>query len=360
MALQFCEYVREQVTDALVVVDTDGKIAYVGTAVQTMLGYTHADLLGQSLADLWPPERPLPDNWMAPGTHHLALQHQKGKEINVSLTVVPIQLPANSDKLVTMLELTEIERMNAALTHTQRLAGVGTMTASVAHELTTPLSVITTTCSNLLHEVQTGNLDQTQLTRYIDLIEQSAFRSARIVEVLRNYSHLDGPEIAITDVESLVHDALTLVEQQFRKQTNVTIVVERPPNLRSIVCDHNRITQVLVNLLNNARDALQPEGGEITVRFWPVDEDAAADGSGFDKKIPEQFAFAVSDCGHGIPAEWLETIFQPFFTTKPNGKGTGLGLYISRGIIDQHNGRIWADNNPDGGAIFTVVLPQRQ
>ncbi len=360
MALQFCEYVREQVTDALVVVDTDGKVAFVGTAVQTLLGYTNEALMGQLLEDLWLPQRPLPDDWLSPGTHQLVLQHQNGQEINVSLTVVPMQLPANSDKLVTMLDLAELEQMNTALLHTQRLAGVGTMTASVAHELTTPLSVITTTCSNLSHEVKAGNLDQVQLTRYIDLIEQSAFRSARIVEVLRNYSHLDAPEIAITDVESLVRDALTLVEQQFIKQANVTIVVERPPNLRSIVCDHIRITQVLVNLLSNARDAMQPEGGEILLRFWPVDDGIAENGNGFSKKIPEQFAFAVSDTGHGIPSDWLETIFRPFFTTKPNGKGTGLGLYISRGIIDQHNGRIWATNNPDGGATFTVILPQRQ
>ncbi len=359
-ALQFFEYVREQVTDALVVVDMDGKIAYAGTAVQSLLGYTNEKMIGQSIIDLWPTQRPLPDEWMTPGTHQLALQHQDGQEINVSLTVVPMQLPANSDKLVTVLDFAEMERMNAALLHTQRLAGVGTMTASVAHELTTPLSIITTTCSNLLHAVQTENFDQAELSRYVELIEQSAFRSARIVEVLRNYSHLDGPEIAITDVESLVRDALTLVEQQFRKQANVTILVERPPHLRSVVCDHNRITQVLVNLLSNARDAMQPAGGEIKLRFWPLTDAAVENDNMSGKKIPDQFAFAVSDTGHGIPADWLEKIFQPFFTTKPNGQGTGLGLYISRGIVAQHNGRIWAENNLDGGATFTVVLPQRQ
>lgn len=266
-------------------------------------------------------------------------------------SVCQLRERAREETPVSNMITDEVQRLNDALSHTQRLAGLGTLTASVAHELTNPLSIITTTCSSLLHELQEESLSQEQLVRYVALIEQSAFRSARIVEVLRNYVHLDEPQIAVTDVEAIVRDSLTLVEQQFLKRANVRIDVELPAHLKTIVCDHNRITQVLINLLTNARDAMQPDGGTIYVRFWPVSA---------EETHREQFAFSVRDDGHGIAPEIMERIFEPFFTTKHNGQGTGLGLYIARGIVEQHNGRIWAENNPDRGATFTVVLPQRQ
>ena len=357
--MQFCDFNGQHVTEAFLVVDAQGKISYASPVVYSMLGYENLTLQGHSIQMLCGTERPLPKDWRESDRHELIIAHHDGHEIGVTLTVMPVALPVDGDRLISVMETAELERMNNALLHTQRLAGVGTLTASVAHELTNPLSIITAICGNLLYEAQENNLDQKQLLRYIDLIEQSAFRSARIVEVLRNYAHLDGPEMAVTDVEMIVRDALMLVEQQFRKQANVNIEVNLPDTVRSVVCDHNRIIQVLVNLLINARDAMQPDGGRVYVKFWSLlvtNPDAAGNG----KLPPAHLAFSVRDEGHGIRPEWLEKIFEPFFTTKPSGQGTGLGLYIARGIIDQHNGRIWAENNPEKGAIFTVVMPQMQ
>jgi signal transduction histidine kinase len=205
------------------------------------------------------------------------------------------------------------------------------------------------------------------------------------VEVLRNYTHNDGPLIAVTNPEAIVQDALVMVEQHFRKRANVQVQAEFDPDLRTIVCDHNRVTQVLINLLTNARDAMQPGGGTIRIRFWLLDQPVEGvgvayhggpteNGSGTsgssaagsnqdgirDGNNHRQFAFSVHDSGHGIAPEILERIYDPFFTTKPSGQGTGLGLFIAQGIVAQHHGRLWAENNPDGGATFTVVLPCRQ
>jgi signal transduction histidine kinase len=260
---------------------------------------------------------------------------------------------------------TELERLNEVLLHTQRLAGIGTLTTSIAHELTNPISIIIAACNNWRDEMGDGEISSQQLARYLDLVEQSAFRCARIVDVLRNYAHNDGPTIAVTNPEAIVQDALVMVEQHFRKRANVCVEYEIDPNLGTVVCDHNRVTQVLINLLTNARDAMQPGGGTIAVRFWLLEgvgsrEDGKGAMSNANGGNHKQFAFSVRDSGHGIAPEDMDRMFDPFFTTKSNGQGTGLGLFIAQGIVVQHHGRLWAQNNPDGGATFTVILPCRQ
>ncbi len=134
-------------------------------------------------------------------------------------------------------------------------------------------------------------------------------------------------------------------------------------NLKTTVLDHNRMTQVLINLLINARDAMAPNGGTVEIRSWQqeqMDEKpgvaVSANGNGTHQEV---YAFSISDTGCGIAPELLENIFEPFFTTKGSGKGTGLGLFIAKRIVQQHNGRIWAENNPLGGATFTVMLPRK-
>ncbi len=236
-------------------------------------------------------------------------------------------------------------QFDEALSHTQRLAGIGTITASVAHELNTPLSIIISTCSNMTHEIEQNNLSAERLLHYIGMIEQSAWRSARITESLRNYSANGGLETAVTDLNFIIEDALQLVQQQFQGEYHIQLNVELQPDMKSIICDHNRIVQVVLNLLINARDAIGDDDGVVCIKSWETDEDGYA------------FGFSVSDDGSGISDEVMGNIFNQFFTTKRAGHGTGLGLPISRQIVEQHNGRITAKNNPDKGATFTVLLP---
>jgi signal transduction histidine kinase len=242
----------------------------------------------------------------------------------------------------------DVEQLQIALSQTQRLAGIGTLTASVAHELTNPISIITTACNNLLSRVADDNLSTDELLHYLEMIDHSAWRCARLISALGNYSHvIDQEDLAACDINEIIEDALALVANQFYRQFNIEIIHKPSPGLPPIHCDPNQITQVLINLLINARDAVRPFGtgeGSIEIKSWIMLDEPAV-------------AFSVRDNGPGIPTGLHDKIFTPFFTTKPIGEGTGLGLSIVKGIIDQHNGRITAHNHPDGGALFTIFLP---
>ncbi len=351
--------------------DADGIVRWANRAAESLLGYGAGQLTNLSLVDFWAGKYPLA-RVLAERARPAdgELRRRNGESLPVALAAAPVA-GREGERLVSFMSRAELDRLNEALLHAQRLAGIGTLTASVAHELTNPISIITATCTNLLDELRDETIDREQLVRYIQLIEQSAYRSARMVEVLRNYAHNVGGDadegaIAITSPEAIMRDALTMVEQQFRKQARVAVEADIQPDLTTLFCDHHRLTQVLINLLLNARDALQPDGGTIHVRFWTPDlarepsvmaraRLLSGNGSG----TPDLFAFSVADAGVGISPAIMDRIFEPFFTTKPAGQGTGLGLFIAQGIVEQHGGRIWAENNEEGGATVTVLLPRR-
>lgn len=336
-------------TSGILVLNQHGVIKFANQTAENMLGMEVDRLLGQ------PGSRFLPAALLKlPGTLHqfrTSLTHANGRSFPATISITPIGEAEQGDKLISIMDLAELQQAQNVLLHTQRLASVGTLTASVAHELTNPLSIISATCSNLVHEVSHNNLDAEMLLHYIRMIEHSAWRSSRLVEVLRHYTYDTGMETAVTDLNMVVEDALTLLQPQFLKEDNIKFHVNLAKDLPSILCDHNRLTQVLINLLNNARDAMQPGGGTIAIKTWAIHDEASQAG--------ELLALSVHDEGPGVPPELAEQIFEPFFTTKPSSMGTGLGLFVARELVEQHNGRIWVENHPEGGAVFTLVLPQR-
>ena len=241
---------------------------------------------------------------------------------------------------------TNLHQLSVLLGHTERLATLGTLTASMAHELNNPVSIIISACNDVKGKLDEGSLDEEHAHRLLGVIEESAWRCARLVQTLSRYSHPAGPAFVPADLNEIINDTLTLLQYEFRTPVAVALVTALAPDLPPVLWDQNQISQVLVNLLTNARDALTPAGGEITIRSWAI-------------PMEERVAFSVSDDGPGVPPAILGRIFEPFFTTKPAGQGTGLGLSIAAGIVAQHQGRISVANNPAGGVTFTVVLPTR-
>ncbi len=226
--------------------------------------------------------------------------------------------------------------MEEQLLRQDRLASIGLLAAGVAHEVNTPLTGISSYAQILIDELEPTD-PRVEILRKI---ERQTFRASSIVHSLLNFTR-DGTGAAETiRVRDLVDESLSLFEPQLRGRS-VTIDARVEEGLPPVRGERGKLLQVLLNLLLNARDAIQDSG---TIRVT-----ARSRGG--------RLALEVADDGTGIPEEDIGKIFDPFFTTKPRGRGTGLGLSLSYNIIQQHQGEILVDSRRGEGSVFTVDLP---
>jgi len=240
---------------------------------------------------------------------------------------------AELEKTVTTLKGTQ-----AQLVQSEKLSAVGQFVAGVAHELNNPLTAVIG-FADLLSQVSSD-----EKTRpHLELIAKSAHRCHKIVQSLLSFARQHAPERKLVKLNQVVEEVLEIMAYDLRT-SNIKVVTQFAAKLPPIMADAHQLQQVFVNILSNARQALQPyrQDGEITVRTF-----ASGD------SVHLEFA----DNGPGIAPENLTRIFDPFFTTKPVGKGTGLGLSLSYGIIQEHGGRISAHSAVGRGTVFTIELP---
>lgn len=228
------------------------------------------------------------------------------------------------------------------LVSSSKLAVLGEMAAGVAHELNSPLTAIVGDAQLLLREVQEGDPSHELLQD----IKNCGSRCRRIIQNLLAFSRQEEYSFEPVDLNEIVERALGLVAYQIEK-SNMTLVKELSPNLPRVIGNSQRLEQVLINFLLNARDALEGVAGERKIVIRSFQEG-------------EEIKVAVTDAGKGIPADILPNIFNPFFTTKKPGKGTGLGLSVSLGIAQAHGGTIEVESGPEKGSTFTLVLPVRK
>ena len=224
------------------------------------------------------------------------------------------------------------------LIQSAKLAAIGELAASVAHELNNPLTVILgTTCLLRRDASQGGPLDM-----QLSLVEEQAMRAGKITRSLLDFARKREPRHEPVNVNVLVPRALELVESKLRRRP-VEVQTRLTPNLPAMLGDADQLTQVLINLVGNAVDAM-PEGGRLVVA---TDLRAETD----------SVVLSVSDTGMGISEEQLPHIFEAFYTTKAEGKGTGLGLSVTAGIVKAHSGTIEVDSEPGRGTTIRVCLP---
>ena len=240
----------------------------------------------------------------------------------------------------------EKRRLGKELEAAHKLASLGTLAAGVAHELNTPLNVIIGAAERLLKHIGQDDVspyDPETIRKYLDMIVRNGLRCARIVRALKTYARAEPLEREDCDLNAIVQDSLTLIEHTLQIESNVWVETDLAPDLPQLQADPNKLTQVFVNLLSNARDAM-PDGGTITITTCKGDDD-------------QTIVATVSDTGTGIPPDVLPRIFDPFFTTKPVGQGTGLGLSIVAGIVQDHQGTLHVESQPGQGTTFTLTLP---
>jgi signal transduction histidine kinase len=230
----------------------------------------------------------------------------------------------------------------------EKLATVGQLAAEIAHEVGTPLGVIVGRAKHMVKKADSAD----EVRRNADLIGEQASRIARIIQQLLDYTRRGPPTRGPVDLNALARGTLVLLEHQIEKRRVQVEVVE--DDVPPIYGAAGQVQQVCLNLMLNAIQAM-PEGGTLSVVTGRVHRRK----SGLESAPERDYALLqVIDTGVGIPERIRERVFEPFFTTKnADGQGTGLGLAVSRGIVEQHDGWMEFEPRPDGGTVFSVFLP---
>jgi signal transduction histidine kinase len=236
--------------------------------------------------------------------------------------------------------MVQLARRHEMLAQAQKLKAVGTLTAGVAHELNNPINNIMLT-ANVLHDEYEDLSDDERLDMANDLLKQSE-RAQRIIRNLLDFAREGKIQASAHEVQDIIEDTLRLAANQIKLST-VKVKGEIAPNLPPIYADEQQLKQVFLNIVLNALDAMA-EGGTLNI---------CCDNT----KDREHVCIEFTDTGVGIPEHKISDIFNPFFTTKPGAKGTGLGLAVSLGIINQHGGDIKVKSQVGKGTTFSVTLP---
>ncbi len=242
----------------------------------------------------------------------------------------------------------ELKNAQVQLVQSAKLASIGELAAGVAHELNQPLMVIRTTTQFVQRTIGKGTMETEQLLTLFEPLERNTKRMTNIINHLRAFSRQSQGNFSPQNINTIIENSFLMMGEQLRLH-NITVNKNLAPALPAVQGDANQLEQVLLNLLTNARDAIEVKGAQE-----PRQIEIVTCVSGHDNDCIE---ILVKDSGDGITENRLENIFDPFFTTKEIGKGTGLGLSISYGIVKEHQGEIKVVESGPEGTTFRVTLP---
>ena len=239
----------------------------------------------------------------------------------------------------------KLKSARAGLIEASKLRALGELVAGVAHEINNPLMASQT----ILHVILQNMPPDASERERLELIHKCNDRIERIVDHLREFSREGAKEVNDVDINVPIENALMMTGQQLMDH-NIEIIKELSENLPEISGDAGQLEEVFLNLISNARDALDEKGDHkiLTILTSYIEE----------HKTP-YVRIVIKDTGIGIPEENMEKILEPFFSTKPVGKGTGLGLSLCFGIIESHGGRLDVKSTVGSGTEITILLPAK-
>jgi hypothetical protein len=344
---QFSENIVESLSDGLAVLDLDDRIIRWNAGFERLHGVSRAEVIGRSLDEVFDEDfvarlsaaRAEKPAGAALYRVPMLSGHEEPRRLRVKATTAPLLTPSGrtSGTMLIVVDSTARVQLEEQLQLSEKMASIGLLAAGVAHEVNTPLTGISSFTQMLLEDSD----PEDPRTRLLEKIERQTFRAARIVNGLLNLARpgrtdTSGP----VDINAVIADVLVLLEHQLEAGR---IRVRRELAMPALVIQgvEFKMQQVFLNLFLNARDAM-PSGGWLTVRSRVERESAVIE---------------VADTGAGIFPEHLSRIYDPFFTTKTVGQGTGLGLSVTYGVVQEHQGTIECTSRQGQGTRFTLTLP---
>ncbi len=352
---EFHENIVESIHIGIFAVDLNDQIESWNAQMEVMYAKSRGEALRQPLASIFPPE------FMArfdnvreeQGTHtfykvRLALPTGETRVANIAIAPLLTRDFAVVGRIILVDDITDRIELEAQLTQAEKLSSIGLLAAGVAHEVNTPLAVISSYTQMLAKQLRPMMEQDTRLAPVLEKITQQTFRASEIVNGLLNFSRTGGAEFTLVDLNRLLHDTLTLLDHQF-KTGQIRVETDLDVNLPRVHGNEGKLQQVVLNLLLNARDAMH---GSPDARIRIATEQAGG-----------RIWVVVQDFGGGIEPEHLHRIFDPFFTTKTKPrkgqhKGTGLGLAVSYGIMQEHAGKMHVQSEVGVGTTFRLEFPE--
>ena len=230
-----------------------------------------------------------------------------------------------------------IRDFDEALTRANRLSSLGELAASIAHEIKNPLISIQGFARRI-----GGSSDVDKMREYASVIEQESERLSTVLMRLLDFSRMSEPEREYFDLNAIVADTILFTEHHLTRFRKIDLTVEKGENLPQVYADKIHVQQALLNIVMNAAQAM-PEGGPLSLRTGV--------------RPPDYAWISVTDRGGGISPEDLEKIFDPFFTTKGKRDGTGLGLSLTKKLVEANGGRVEVESVKGRGSTFRLLLP---
>ncbi|PWT93401.1 MAG: hypothetical protein C5B55_04620 [Blastocatellia bacterium] len=346
---EFNESIIESINVGLLAVDLEGRVTRLNSALEHILDLRRDAAVGRRVEDLFSEDFAETlwqvlgsDGWKLKQIRNIYKLHTAtlgNRSLVLNIALAPLQDgQGQTGALVVLEDVTTRISLEEQLQQREKLSSIGLLAAGVAHEVNTPLTGVSSYTQMLLGMLGENDPKHALLQK----VRTQAERATNIVNNLLNFSRTgSATEFAELNIAQVLDDTVQLLEPQLRRSQihiNRSYEQDAPP----IIGNAGKLQQVFTNLLLNARDAI-PEGGSITLATTSAD-----DGS---------LTVEVSDTGIGIAPENVAKIYDPFFTTKGVGRGTGLGLAVSYGIVQEHTGRISVESTPGRGTTFRITLP---
>jgi PAS domain S-box-containing protein len=344
---EFNENIVESINIGILALGLDDRIESWNAQMEAMYALSRAEAIGQPLASVFPPEfiEALEGFRNEQGVHHLykfPLTTRAGEQRIANIAIAPLLSRdfVSVGRIILVDDITERVSLETQLAQADKLTSIGLLAAGVAHEINTPLAVISSYAQMLSKQLR----GDARLGPVLEKITQQSFRAAEIANGLLNFSRTSTTEFRETNLNQVIRDTLSLLEHQF-KTAQIVVDLDLAGELPPIYGNPGKLQQVFLNLLLNAKEAM-PGGGRLRVATL----------------VNGHVEALVTDSGSGIAPEHLKRIYDPFFTTKTMPKpgdrrGTGLGLSVSYGIIQEHAGKIYVESAVGAGTTFHLEFP---